>query len=192
MAAWSDYPEAGHGRSAGPGHPSRSALVVHQESRTALDHLARPAIAMGETIRMGTGVTRLGRLVGALDRLSTASGILVLFVAINVVSLAVSLGQTAWHVLTTERQTVNTTVTMAARAADEFDERLRHVVALARAVERLPAFWDGSDADRDRLLQALAMPDQRVNALVFATLDLEQHGASNHGGSNRPNLAERV
>ena len=137
-------------------------------------------------------MTRLGRLVGALDRLSTASGILVLFVAINVVSLAVSLGQTASHVLATERQTVETTVTMAARAADELDERLRHVVALARAVERVPAFWDGSDTDRDRLLEALAMPDQRVNALVFATLDLQQHGASNYNGSGRPSIAERA
>jgi signal transduction histidine kinase/CheY-like chemotaxis protein/HAMP domain-containing protein len=136
-------------------------------------------------------VTRFGRLVHAFDRLSTASGILALFVVINVVSLAVSLGQTAAHVVSTERQTVETTVTMAARAADELDERLRHVVAMARSVERLPGFWDGSDADRDVLLQALATPDPRVNALVFATPDLAQHGASNYNGS-RPSLAERA
>ena len=78
------------------------------------------------------------------------------------------------------------------RAADELDERIRHVVALARSVERLPAFWDGSDEDRDRLLEALATPDQRLNALLFATLDLEQHGASNFNGSGRPSLAERA
>ena len=66
---------------------------------------------------------------------------------------------------------------MAQRAADEFDERLQHVVALAKAVERIPQFWDGADTDRDRLLRALAVPDQRLNALVFATLDLEGRSA---------------
>jgi signal transduction histidine kinase/ActR/RegA family two-component response regulator/HAMP domain-containing protein len=137
-------------------------------------------------------VTGLGRLLGALDRLSTASGILAVFVVINAVSLSVSLGQTATHVVGTERQTVETTVTIAARAADELDERLRHVVALARSVEALPAFWDGSDSDRDRLLGALANPDQRVNAMIFATLDLQQHGASNFTGTSRPSLTERT
>ena len=99
-------------------------------------------------------MTRLGRLVGVLDRLSTASGILTLFVVINVISLAISLAQTRANVVATEAQTIDTTATMAARAADELDERLRHVVALARSVEGLPAFWDGSDDDRDRLLQS--------------------------------------
>src|SRR3954462_3565400 len=146
----------------------------------------------GGSTQQGTVVTRLAQLMGALDRLSTASGILALFVVINVVSLAISLGQTAAHVRSTETQTVETTVTMAARAADELDERLGHAVALARSVERLPAFWDGSDEDRDLLLQALATPDQRINALVFATLDLTQHGASNYTGISRPPLTERA
>jgi signal transduction histidine kinase/ActR/RegA family two-component response regulator/HAMP domain-containing protein len=130
--------------------------------------------------------------MGALNRLSTASGILALFVVINVVSLAVSLGQTAAHVVSTETQTIDTTVTIAARAADELDERLGHAVALARSVERLPAFWDGSDEDRDLLLQALATPDQHINALVFATLDLTQHGASSFNGTGRPSLTGRA
>ena len=55
-----------------------------------------------------------------------------------------------------------------------------------------PAFWDGSDEDRDRLLEALATPDQRLNAMIFATLDLEQHGASNYNGISRPSLAGRA
>ena len=137
-------------------------------------------------------MTRLGRFVGVLDRLSTASGILTLFVVIYVISLAISLTQTRANVMATEARTIEVTATMAERAADELDERLRHVVALARSVEGLPAFWDGSDEDRDRLLRALATPDQRLNALVFATLDLETHGASNYDGSARPNLTGRV
>jgi signal transduction histidine kinase/ActR/RegA family two-component response regulator len=137
-------------------------------------------------------VTWLGRLVAVLDHLSTASGILTLFVVINVISLAISLVQTRANVVATEAQTIDTTATMAERAADELDERLRHVVALARSVEGLPAFWDGSDEDRDRLLRALATPDQRLNALVFTTLDLAQHGASNHTGGQRPGLAGRA
>jgi signal transduction histidine kinase/ActR/RegA family two-component response regulator len=136
-------------------------------------------------------VTRLGRLAGVLDRLSTASAILTLFVVINVVSLAVSLAQTRANVQATEAQTVETTTTIAQRAADELDERLRHVVTLARSAEGLPAFWDGSDEDRDQLLRALATPDQRLNALLFATPDLEQHGASNYAGLGRPDLAVR-
>ena len=95
-------------------------------------------------------MTRLSQVVGVLDRLSTASGILTLFVVINVVSLAISLIQTRANVLATESQTIETTATMAERAADELDERLRHVVALARSVEGLPTFWDGTDDDRDR------------------------------------------
>ena len=91
-----------------------------------------------------------------------------------------------------EAQTIEMTTTMAERAADELDERLRHVVALARSVEELPAFWDGSDDDRDRLLRALATPDERLNALVFATLDLETHGSSNYDGGARPSPAGRA
>ena len=136
-------------------------------------------------------MTRLGRLVGVLDRLSTASGILTLFVVINVISLAISLVQTRLNVVATESQTIDTTATMAERAADELDERLRHVIALARSVEGLPAFWDGSDEDRDRLLRALATPDQRLNALLFVTLDLEQHGTSNYVSGARVGLAGR-
>jgi signal transduction histidine kinase/ActR/RegA family two-component response regulator/HAMP domain-containing protein len=128
-------------------------------------------------------VSRLGRLVSVLDRLGTASGILTLFVAITLISLTISLAQTRATVLTTEGQTISTTAAVAQRVADELDERLRHVVALAQTVEALPEFWDGSDVDRDRLLRALARPDQQLNALIFATLDLEQHGASNYNGT---------
>jgi signal transduction histidine kinase/CheY-like chemotaxis protein/HAMP domain-containing protein len=137
-------------------------------------------------------VTRLGRWLGILDRFSTASGILALFVLVNVVSLVISLGQTRAHVLATESQTIQTTATMAERAADEVDERLRHIVALARSLEGMPAFWDGTDADRDAVLRALATPDQRLNALLFASLDLNVHGVSNYTGGERPSLASRA
>jgi HAMP domain-containing protein len=100
-------------------------------------------------------LTRIGRLVGVLDRLSTVSGVLMLFVLVNVISLAISLMQTRANVVTTEARTLDTMATMAQRASDELDERLRHVVALARSVERLPSFWDGADEERDRLLRAL-------------------------------------
>ena len=135
-------------------------------------------------------MSRLGRLVSVLDRLGTASGILALFFVLTLISLAISLGQTRATVVATETQAISTTATMAQRSADELDERLRHVIALARVVESLPAFWDGTDSDRDHLLRALATPDQRLNALVFATFDLEQHGASNFTGT-RMNLTGR-
>ena len=136
-------------------------------------------------------MSRLGRLVSVLDRLGTASGILTLFFVITLISLVISLVQTRASVVATEAQAISTTSTMAQRAADELDERIRHVIALARAVEGLPAFWDGTDEDRDRLLRALATPDERLNAIVFATLDLEQHGASNFNGI-RTSLAGRA
>jgi signal transduction histidine kinase/ActR/RegA family two-component response regulator/HAMP domain-containing protein len=137
-------------------------------------------------------VARLGRLIGVLNRLSTASGILTLFLVINLISLAISLRQTHASVVATEAQTIETTSMMAERAADELDERLRHVIVLARSVGGLPAFWDGSDEDRDRLLRALAAPDQRLNALIFADLSLEQRGASNYDGGARPGLTGRA
>jgi len=127
-----------------------------------------------------------------LDRLSTASGILTMFVVVNVVSLAISLAQVRASVVATEAQTVDATAMTAHRGATELDERLRQAMALARSFERIPAFWDGTDADRDHLLRALAIPDQRVNALVYATLDLEQHGASNFAGQRRPSLSARA
>jgi signal transduction histidine kinase/ActR/RegA family two-component response regulator/HAMP domain-containing protein len=137
-------------------------------------------------------VTRLGRLIGILDRFSTASGILALFVLVNVVSLMISLGQTRANVLATESQTIQTTATMAERTADELDERLRQIVALAHSLEGMPAFWDGTDGDRDTVLRALATPDQRLNALLFASLDLHVHGVSNYAGGERPSLASRA
>ncbi|MFN8635235.1 MAG: ATP-binding protein [Chloroflexota bacterium] len=137
-------------------------------------------------------MTRLGRLVAVLDRFSTASGILALFILVNVVSLAISLGQTRANVLATEVQTVEMTTAMAQRSAEELGEQLHQVGALAQSVERLPAFWDGSDEDRDRLLRALATPDRRLNALLFVTPDLEQHGASNFDDRGRPSLAGRA
>ncbi|MCC7369731.1 MAG: GAF domain-containing protein [Chloroflexi bacterium] len=137
-------------------------------------------------------MTRRGRLVTFLDRLGTASGILALFVAITLASLAVSLGQTRATVMSTEARVITTTATLAERAANEMDERLRHVAALARTVEQLPLFWDGSDADRDMLLRALAVPNQSVNALVFASPDLEQHGASNYVDGPRVSVRERL
>ncbi|MGE3909051.1 MAG: ATP-binding protein [Chloroflexota bacterium] len=134
----------------------------------------------------------LGRLVGVLDRLGTASGILMLFVVVNVVLLTFSLGQTRAIVAATETQAANAALAIADRSAADLDERLRHVVGLARTVQALPRFWDGADEDRDQLLRALAAPDERINALVFATPDLEQHGASNHAGGERTALSGRA
>ena len=66
---------------------------------------------------------------------------------------------------------------MASRAADELDERIRHVVALARTVEGSRPSGTARMRIVTRLLEALATPDQRLNAVLFATVDLEQHGA---------------
>jgi signal transduction histidine kinase/ActR/RegA family two-component response regulator/HAMP domain-containing protein len=137
-------------------------------------------------------VSLFGRLMGVLDRLSTASGILTLFVIVNILSLAISLSQTRASVLATEAQTVAATAMTAQRGAAELDERLHQAVGLARSIERIPVFWDGTDADRDNVLHALTLSDQRVNALVYTTLDLQQHGASNFDGRFRADLNARA
>src|SRR6266851_4627041 len=49
----------------------------------------------------------------------------------------------------------------------------------AHVLEGLPAFWDGSDADRDAVLTILADAEPIFNGLTYFTADYRDHGRSN-------------
>ena len=66
-------------------------------------------------------------------------------------------------------------------------------IATAKSVELYPAFWEGSDEDRDRILTFIGAPQTVFTALLFYTNDLEQHGSSTPASQtgNRVSAANR-
>ena len=106
--------------------------------------------------------------------------ILTLFVIASIVSLLVALLQTAGQARDARRQAFANANLVAVAAGSEIECRLSNLVGLARTIERLPGFWDAADEDRDDVLAALATPRSELQALLFYTPDLQQHGASNY------------
>ncbi|HWP29500.1 MAG TPA: cache domain-containing protein, partial [Chloroflexota bacterium] len=63
---------------------------------------------------------------------------------------------------------------------------------IARGIARMPAFWDGTDEDRNRVLQAFARSLPAYTSLFFFTPDFVRHGTSNPAALGfEPRLAER-
>ncbi len=63
---------------------------------------------------------------------------------------------------------------------------------IARGIARMPAFWDGTDEDRNTVLQAFARSLPAYTSLFFFTPDFVRHGTSNPAALGfEPRLAER-
>ncbi|MDQ3809611.1 MAG: ATP-binding protein, partial [Chloroflexota bacterium] len=66
----------------------------------------------------------------------------------------------------------------ASLTAERISATVHHAGSSARAIEGLPGFWDGADADRDAVLGALADSEPAFNGLTFFDALLEQRGSS--------------
>src|SRR6266536_5362044 len=123
----------------------------------------------------GSGVPRWRRRPGR----TIVGRILILFVLASIVSLLVSLIQTADHAHEAKGQAFANADLVAEAAGSEIDTRLSNLVGLARTIERMPGFWDALDEHRDDVLAALGASQPELQALQFYTPDGQQHGASN-------------
>jgi PAS domain S-box-containing protein len=129
-------------------------------------------------------------------RVATASvvlQVLALFLLATVAPLAVWLEQTRQDARAAEARALAEAQATAARAAEQVEAVLEDAHAIARVVAHLPAFWDGTDRDRDTILAALVTSETRFNALLYFTEDFQTRGSSNHWpGRERPAVSERA
>src|SRR5205823_1824838 len=80
----------------------------------------------------------------------------------------------------------------AGAGADDMCDLIDGARATGKIVERLPAFWNGEDSDRDQLLAALAAPHPAFMGLLFVTPDFQEHGAASGMPPNgRLNMSDR-
>jgi diguanylate cyclase (GGDEF)-like protein len=128
-------------------------------------------IALADAHAAPRKTRRPGRTIGGR--------ILTLFVLASIVSLFVSLLQTANHAREAKDQAFANAGLVAVAAGSEIETRLSNLVGLTRTIERMPAFWDASDEERDAVLAALGASQPDLQALLFYTADYQQHGASN-------------
>jgi signal transduction histidine kinase/DNA-binding response OmpR family regulator/HPt (histidine-containing phosphotransfer) domain-containing protein len=121
---------------------------------------------------------------------SIASKTLALFVFVVLTPLAVALAETRVDAVAAEERARESARSVARAAADEVQESINAAQRTGRILARLPGFWDGSDADRDQVLAALAAPEPTFNALVYFTDDFVSRGASDYTAeAGRPSMA---
>src|SRR5579885_2156911 len=132
----------------------------------------------------GTGLRRASR--------SLAAQILALFLVMTLVPLAVGLIQTRDDLQQAEQRAFADAGGVADAAASGVENTLQYARQAGRAIEGLPTFWDGSDADRDQVLTVLADAQPVFSGLTFFTPDFQDHGRSNFDPSvGRLNFSSR-
>jgi GAF domain-containing protein len=131
------------------------------------------------------------RIRRALASLGTQ--VMLLFLVATLVPLGVSLARTAADRRSAEQSAWNQAIAVAGVAAGQVDGTLEAARSTARVVERLPAFWDGADEDRDAILSALFTSQPSLNALAFMTADFQEHGTTTfRPGTPRLDLSGRA
>ena len=104
--------------------------------------------------------------------------VLALFFFTTLGALAVAFVQTRGDTLTAERRAFADALAVADSAAQGIEGILQFARQTAHVLEGLPAFWDGSDADRDAVLTILADAEPIFNGLTYFTADFRDHGRS--------------
>ena len=136
----------------------------------------------------------IGRVHSALQRAaaSFAPRVLVLFALATLLPLTTSLWDTWQDLQSAEQRAYQNTGAVARLAAEALEGTIRDARRAADTLERLPAFWSGTDEDRDAILSALAQTMPSYRTLVYFTDDFEQHGDPNQWRySSRLSLADR-
>src|SRR3954447_9373845 len=123
---------------------------------------------------------RQPRRPGRTGFASIASKTLALFVFVVLTPLAMALIQTRTDALAAEERARESAHSVARAAAEEVQGSIGAAQRTGRLLARLPGFWDGSDADRDQVLAALAATEPTFYALVYFTDDFISHGASDY------------
>jgi len=107
-------------------------------------------------------------------------------------TLGLALAYTRAQVIEYEARGARNLLILTEGAAGDVAEVLAEAQRTAATAAGLPGFWDGTDADRDALLAALAAPQPMFASLLYFTSDLQQHGISDYQpGAERPDMASR-
>src|SRR3954454_21551240 len=129
---------------------------------------------------------------------SVAGQVLLLFIAATLAPLVLALIQLRADATTAERQVYDSAHAAARAAAAEVEDGIQAAQQMSHVVARLPAFWDDGDAERDRILAALATAQPRFNGFAYYTLDMQIHGVSDPSfsaagaGLERPEVLEAI
>jgi signal transduction histidine kinase/DNA-binding response OmpR family regulator len=110
---------------------------------------------------------------------SLAARVLVVFVVATLAPLGVTLVETQDDVAQAELRAYQNTRAVAQMAAAALNADVRDARKAAETIGRLPTFWDGTAADRDGVLQALAASMPGYVGLVYFADDLRPDGDSN-------------
>src|SRR3954470_8830166 len=140
---------------------------------------------------------RLSRLVPRIDLRrapsSLAVQILALFVFATLVPLAVGFIQTSDDLREAEDRALDNAWQVADAASSEIEGIIRFSLQADQALSGLPAFWNGSDTDRDQILTVLADSQTVFSGLSYVTPDSVQHGRSHFDPAiGRVSFLERV
>jgi GAF domain-containing protein len=123
---------------------------------------------------------------------SLATQVMLLVLVATGLPLGVSLARTAADRQQAEQAAWQQAAAVAGLAAGQVDSALDAARNTAHAVERLPAFWSGTDEDRDTILTALVNPETVLHGLAFMTADFQEHGSSTfRPGGPRLDLSSR-
>src|SRR5215211_6147418 len=122
-----------------------------------------------------------------------ATQILVLFAIATLAPLVVALVHTQTDAREAERHAFENALSVAGVGAAGVEAIIQDAQQEAQVIARLPAFWNGADGDRDRILSAFVAAQPTFNALVYFTPDFQTHGNSNHNpGQGRPSVTRRA
>src|SRR5215217_269661 len=122
-----------------------------------------------------------------------ATQILVLFAVATLAPLAVALVYSQTDAREAERHAFENSLSVAGVGAAGVEAIIRDAQQEAQVIARLPAFWNGADGDRDRILSAFVAAQPTFNALVYFTPDFQTHGNSNYDpATGRGNVARRA
>jgi signal transduction histidine kinase/HAMP domain-containing protein len=105
---------------------------------------------------------------------------LALFVFTTLVPLVIGLTQTRDDVAAAEGRAFDSARAVADSASGSVESTIQFARQAAQAIGELPAFWNGTDEDRDQILTVLADSQPVVSSLFFVTSDYRQHGRSNY------------
>ncbi len=111
---------------------------------------------------------------------SLAVQVLALFVFTCLGALLVGFIQTRHDLRAADERAFRDARSAADAAAADIESTVRVAVQSGQALARLPAFWNGDDADRDQILAVLANAQPVFSALNYFTADLHEHGRSNY------------
>ncbi|MCC6177555.1 MAG: PAS domain S-box protein [Chloroflexi bacterium] len=124
---------------------------------------------------------------------SLSGRLLILFTLVTLVPLVAAVVVIGQHLRDAETAGLDVAHRSARLAAVDVQMFVKDAQGLAFTVERLPAFWEGTNEDRDRILAAFAGPRESLNGLFFFTPDYQQHGASIYRpGGVRPDVTTRA